>query len=527
MKKLIFLCLSVLLFTSYSFSQGEVEANRMSRNDIYGTARGISMGGAFGALGGDLTGVAINPAGIGVYRSSEIAGTAVLSFEGSKVGDEKNNRTTFNFDNLGFVGYFPLSSESVPLINFGFTYNKVKSFNKDISAFGNSPASSLMDYMADISSRNEGIDPETLGFRDNYDPFNSGAPWLSVLGYNSYLINPGQDAAGFFYNPLHNESITNSLSLNEKGDVNNYDFTVGTTIADKLNIGLSLTVTDIFYNLSSRYSEEFSGGASEGFDLRNLVTTEGAGVGAKMGVIFRPIHSLRIGVAYHTPVWYSLTDTYSAELQEDVTSYVINQNPNYEPATTFSDVFYNDYQFKTPDKWIVSLAGVFGNNFIASLDYEISDYSKMKFKGPIDMVDPESLYISDNQYISEDYKTTSTVRAGMEYRFTPQLSGRLGYAWMQNPYETEYFAGNKETATVGSTTIFRTEGDANFFTGGLGYRVNRNIYLDLALVYKEQTDKLYPFPNVFNNDGSMFIDASPFSLRNTNFKGLLTVGYKF
>lgn len=30
------------------------------------------MGGAFGALGGDISGIAINPAGIGVYQKSEI-----------------------------------------------------------------------------------------------------------------------------------------------------------------------------------------------------------------------------------------------------------------------------------------------------------------------------------------------------------------------------------------------------------------------------------------------------------------------
>jgi len=48
------------------------------------------------------------------------------------------------------------------------------------------------------------------------------------------------------------------------------------------------------------------------------------------------------------------------------------------------------------------------------------------------------MYDSDNHYISEDYEPTSTVRVGFEYRFTPQFYGRLGYAWMQNPYETEY-----------------------------------------------------------------------------------------
>lgn len=68
-------------------AQGEVDALRFSREDLYGTARSMAMGGAFGALGGDLTGVNINPAGIAVYRSSEVVGTVNLSIEGSSVGN--------------------------------------------------------------------------------------------------------------------------------------------------------------------------------------------------------------------------------------------------------------------------------------------------------------------------------------------------------------------------------------------------------------------------------------------------------
>jgi hypothetical protein len=524
MKKIIAILSFVLIFVSYSHAQGEVEAGRMSRNDLYGTARGMAMGGAFGALGGDLTGVAINPAGIAVYRSSEVVGTVDLSQESSKVGNVNRDKTTFKFDNLGFVGYFPLRGNTIPFINFGFAYNKVKSFNKKMAAYNGKPDSSLMDYIADIST-SENVDPAKIG--SNKNPFDLGAPWLTALGVKSYLIFPYQDEQGYFYLPLHQEHITNSLALVEKGSVNNYDFTLGTALGKKVNVGLTLSVTDIYYKLSSRYSEEFEKGEDAGFDLRNYLTTEGAGVGAKIGVIFRPINELRIGVAYHTPVWCSLTDTYSAEMEENVTEYVIDNDSDYEPGKTFSGLYGHDYRFRTPDKWVMSIAGVVDNRFIASLDYEITNYHKMKFKGDTDAIDAESMYDSDNRYISEDYEPTSTVRVGFEYRFTPQFYGRLGYAWMQNPYETEYRKGNKETAIAGSTTIYRIEGDASYFTGGVGYRFSRNFYLDFAVVYKTQKDDLYPYPNVFDDEGNKFIDASPFTLKNSNIKGLLTLGYKF
>lgn len=527
MKRLISLCVFVLIFFSYSYSQGEVEAGRMSRNDLYGTARSMSMGGAFGALGGDLTGVAINPAGIAVYRSSEIVGTADVSQESSEVDDIERDKTSFQFDNLGFVGYFPLRSSVIPFINFGFVYNKVKSFDKKIAAYNDDPASSLMDYIADISTY-ENVDPAKLDFNLTKDPFSSGAPWLSVLGFNSYLIDHHQDELGYYYTPLHDESITNSLGLVEKGSVNNYDFTIGTTLGKKVNVGLTLTVTDIYYNLSSRYSEEFERGENAGFDLRNYLTTEGAGVGAKIGVIYRPINELRIGVAYHTPVWCSLTDTYSAEMEHNVTQYV--DDPDYKPGIVPPSpyIYALDYRFKTPDKWVMSIAGVIDNKFIASFDYELSNYQDMKFKGDVDEIDAESMYEKDNRYISEDYKTTSTVRVGFEYRFTPQFSGRVGYAWMQNPYDSEYRTGtniDRVTAIAGSTTIYRMEGDISYFTGGVGYRFNRNFYLDLAFVYKTQKDDLYPFPTVFDSQENPLINR--YSLKNTNTKGLLTLGYKF
>lgn len=525
MKKSITVFCSVLMCSiSAAFSQGEVEALKLSGSDLSGTARGMAMGGAFGALGGDLTGISINPAGIGVYRSSEVVGTLGLAQEKSEVGSVTRNKTQFAFDNIGFVGYFPLRSDVIPFLNFGFTYNNIKNFDKNIATPLGSPNSSLMDYMCYVSNSfndGKGVNSSLLDFNITDDPFSSGAPWLSVFGFNGYLIDPNQTPQGYEYTPLHNEAVNNSISLSEKGYVNSYDFTLGTMIANKLNIGVAFMVTDLYYRLTSRYSEEFSKGDNAGFDLHNYLKTDGAGVGAKIGIIYRPINSFRIGVSYHSPVWYNLTDTYSAEMAEDVSAYL--PNTDYEPARTNSDVYYLDYRLKTPDKWVFSLAGVFGNNFIASLDYEINNYGSMKLKGNSNDPDPDAVYEYDNQYISEDYKTASTVRVGLEYRFTPQFSGRLGYAWMQNPYENDYYDGNVETKTVGSTTIYRIEGDKNYFTGGLGYRFNPNVYLDFALVYKTQKDKLYPYPNV----PEINLDASPFSLSNKNIKGLLTLGYKF
>jgi long-subunit fatty acid transport protein len=151
----------------------------------------------------------------------------------------------------------------------------------------------------------------------------------------------------------------------------------------------------------------------------------------------------------------------------------------------------------------------------------------MKLKVPYSSSDDPAWYDPHNEYIKEDHRSASTVKAGLECRFTPQFSGRLGYAWMQNPYNSEGgLVKFGEPYIDNSNTIFRIEGDTQYFTGGFGYRFSRNLYFDLAVVYKTQKDDLYPFPN-FYEDGKRVIDATPFPIKNNSIRGLLTLGYKF
>lgn len=518
MNKITYLVAMLLLISSSLFAQGEADALRFSREGLYGTARAMSMGGAFGALGGDQSGLTLNPAGIAVYRSSEVVGTLNLSRNQSAAGDRTAHKSRFDMDNFGFVGYFPLRNDVMPLINFGFTYNKLQSFDHHRNAQGN-PRSTLIDYIAD---RSAGIDPVDLKMgKDLPDPFNT-QPWLPVLAYNSYLIIPVNEGASYDPVDTKNETAVNEIITREKGYMDNYDFTVGTTISHVLNLGFALSIKDVSYNLTSDYLEDFNSG---GYTLTNWFTTSGAGVSAKIGAIYRPVNELRLGVAYHTPTWYTMTETYEAQIDDDMGAYITD--PDYKKGQTYSARFTNDYDLKTPGKLVASIATVLGGRFIASLDYELTDYSAMKLSVPSGAYEKHDWYKVDNKYISMDFRTASTIRTGMEFRFTQQFSGRLGYAWMQNPYEAK-FRESGDAAIAGSNTIYRMEGDTHYLTGGLGYRFNRNFFLDCALVYQTQTDDLYPFPNLFTaNREELVIDATPFQLKNKSVRGLITLGYKF
>ncbi len=512
------------------YSQSELEALRFSKNELQGTARSIAMGGAFGALGGDLTGVTINPAGIGVYRSSEIAGTFGLQKNSSEVGDINKSVSDFNVHNFGFVGYFPLRNESMPMINFGFAHNRQKNFNKTIGAMGDvGNGSTMIDYIVNDSY---GVSKIGLGYDENNkdsDPFFSH-PWLTVLGYNAHIITADETKEGV-YKPLSTTIGANAfqeIKSKERGYIDNYDFTVGTTINDVLNVGLSLNIYDIYHRLTTEFLEDYDTGSNNyenaGYTIGNNVTTSGSGIGAKFGLIYRPIHELRLGLAYHTPTIYSFTETYDAFVDHNIAS-LVNDN-DYKARTLYSPVYNNYYDLKTPSKWVLSAASVLGSNFILSADYELTDYRNMTLKVPSGFTDTNA-FDFDNEYINNDFKLASTLRLGAEYRFTHQLSGRLGYSWVQNPYDKDFKEVGGNPGVAGSNTIFRLEGDSNYYTGGIGYRFTKEFYMDLALVYQTQKDHLYPFPNRYDDLGEVIIDAFPFEMNSNSFRGVITIGYKF
>ena len=66
MKKILFIIAASLMPVALS-AQSAIDAYAMSQTDFRGTARFMAMGGAFGALGGDVTSMNQNPAGTVSY----------------------------------------------------------------------------------------------------------------------------------------------------------------------------------------------------------------------------------------------------------------------------------------------------------------------------------------------------------------------------------------------------------------------------------------------------------------------------
>ena len=121
--------------------QNAYDAERLLGNDLNGTARFVGMGGAMGALGGDISVMGTNPAGIGIFRSNDVSVSLGFNNTGTKSmfnGTSMNeDRTRASLDQMGFVYTYKVgNTTSLRYVNFGFNYHKNKNFNRLFSAGG-------------------------------------------------------------------------------------------------------------------------------------------------------------------------------------------------------------------------------------------------------------------------------------------------------------------------------------------------------------------------------------------------------
>jgi len=561
-----FLFLSAFLATAgVTFGQGAVEALNITQPDMKGTARFMSMGGAFGALGGDLSTLSQNPAGIGVYRNGDVGFT--LDFDSQNASATSQgfktsvDQTKFLLNNIGAVLTMRLQNEMFPNVNFGFTYNKAVSFNRQYA--GKIPAlnTSLSNYIAGISNGSQ-LQEGDMNPTDSYDPWQSNTPWLSILGYNGWLIEPSGKGDNTEWYGQWDEGTSGSGSFNvvEKGSVDEYNIAIGGNIANSVYWGMDFGITNLDYTLSSRWGETLNGAYLSGYDgsyignaiwdLNNYYNVNGTGFNYKLGVILKPVQELRIGFAFHTPTWYSLTETYSGSIDYKYD----DEKPDYV-TTNEGELAYNDVDFRTPWKMIASVAGVIGNNFILSFDYQWEGYNKMKYSlpgsygggswepdywdGPWDpyftpapamntrsYTDTNDPYYDVNSDIDYYYRSTNTFRVGAEYRVTPSFSLRAGYSYTTSPVKQDVRDNKEVIYTAGTRPQYRFDNHTNYITCGFGYRYQQ-FYIDMAYVYKHVNSTYHAFSPDVDYDNSRVYLSPQSDLSLNNNQVVLTAGFRF
>ena len=514
-----------------AFAQSEMDAFRYAQTELNGTARHMAMGGAFGALGGDISVMNTNPAGLAVYRSSEVVTTLSLSSTNAKTNwlgtSMDQSKTKVNFDNIAYVGYFPTANdEGIVSWNVGFSYNRLKNYQRNyrMSARG-SMNTSLSDYVA---MRAYGTSSDK--FADNPYSNPDVGDWLSALSYNAGYIDAYNDDKTSYYSSFGDNDERGKwqpytlsgaeLQVSERGAIDQYDISFGMNISDRVLLGATVAITDLNYRMNSTYDELFTNDNSLYMD--NYFATDGTGYSFNVGAIVRPTDFLRLGVAYNSPIWYKMSDAYYAEAGSYLTFMENGKLTERKlDAKTPSDA-YTDYQFRSPDKWIFSAAAILGQVGLISVDYEMTNYKNMRMR---DDYGNENVFTND--CIKEDFKVGNTVRIGAEVKITPQFAVRAGVAYSDSPLQDQLKNGQVEVRTVGTIPFYTVDKGVTHYSVGLGYRFTPNFYLDLACVYRTYKENVYSFSNLFDEGGQAVIQAQPASLKTNTTKVALTLGYKF
>ena len=191
------------------------------------------------------------------------------------------------------------------------------------------------------------------------------------------------------------------------------------------------------------------------------------GINLKLGAIFKPISPLRLGVAVHTPTYYSVTDDFSAIVQYDNT------------AGSIAPTFF--YGIQTPFRFLANAAVVLGDissSIVGSIsaDYEYADYSLMRFDFTEDVVAEYEF----NTSIENIFRPAHTLRLGGEIKFGP-FALRAGYAMQGNPY-----------------VEVQNDASINYTTFGFGYRKSK-VGFDLAYVHSMGDSKYYWYDGTETN----------------------------
>lgn len=536
-----------LLGVTGGYAQSAYDAAKIAQEDLSGTARFVGMGGAMSALGGDISTISTNPAGIGIYRSNDVMLTLGYSLTGTEAEFGGNTfekeRARWNLNNIGFVIANKFSNVS-PLryVNFGFNYKKSKSFYKNMTMQG---MLGSLSQTYEIAALSDGLTPD-FWEDSRYGNFeHQDIGWLSALAYNAFLIGPSltndptdyplldndgnhlSDENGLLYQDYgyYSSNVADgyhstygTFRSRERGGIDEYDFNVSFNINDRFYLGVTFGAYDVSYDKYTFYDEDYGNGA--GYFLESFNRINGSGFDMKIGTIFRPIEAspLRIGLSVHTPIFYRLTYTTGAYIQSDV--YMgDDQSTTGWYVDTYEQLGNRDmeYDFRLQTPWVVngSLGYTVGNSLALGAEYEFENYSNMKFKDVDNYdMDPET------NEVKYTLKGVHTLRLGAEYKPISTFAFRVGYNYSSAAYKTDAFK-NIFSNSVSTDTEYSNDKSRNTFTVGIGYRGSL-FYADLAYKYDVYKSDFYPF---YNNLEGVQMEAT--KLTNTRSQVLLTLGCRF
>lgn len=540
------------------YGQTAYDAHLFSENNYEGTARSVAMGNAFTALGGDLGGISINPAGSAVAGYSQMTITPALTFAGSTTQgvlppdgssltyfekSHKTGTTKAGMPNVGFSFNFETGRKTgLKSMSLGFVFNRANSWCEDVYANGTNYTTSFAAAAANAATQNiayynlpGNLPPgeprysyQDLNSDNAYDYY---SPWKDIVGYQSGMFSTYDEAGEKFIGATEilfdNGDIQQGGPLKQTygrsiyGSKYEYLFNIGANISDFIYLGFNLGLNTISYD----QTEYFKEAAVDTYDFENVFTDKngsshttyfqnlmykysysanGSGVFGKFGVIVTPGAGFRFGAAIQTPTMNNLQEQWQ---ETGETRYTNSDFDSYAGSPRGE----NAYTFISPFRANFGLAYTLGALGLVSIDYELADYSGMKYDiDRYNMSDGDIEYFEAiNQEIKDNYGIEHQLRIGAEFRPFSSLAVRAGY--------------NLLTSALKADPTSRQN-----ISFGLGYSSKKSFFADLACRYSFARSEYYMPYDDYQYNGDEIVNYSPeILIRTSDWKLLLTLGWRF
>ena len=491
MKKLVLSITLALAVITGAFAQNDLDAFRFSQTNWEGTARFMGAGGAFGSIGGDFSCMSTNPAGIGVFKKTEISFTPLVITAYKTNSDYSGetspaSRVRYSLTNFGAVFALPLNKDvenpvsKWRMTQFGFGYNRIMDFNNLSYATGMSNGNTIATAFVNAANGT------------GYGNLEGDA----LCAWETWIIDTvrGETSQYEDWQHLSDHSLRQSNYVKTSGGIDELNFSFGGNYDDKLFLGMSIGVPILDYGYEAEYLEEDENDVVTNFeklDIYDKMHTSGAGVNAKLGVIYQPVSFLRIGAAFHTPTYYpNLKETFD----RDVTA-------NYAVEGAYNHSYDNISRYKlgTPLRAIGSLGFIIAKRAFISAEYEFTDYGMATLYSS-DNLRYRYNFTEENLEISKKYRSCHSIRVGGELTVTNFFLIRLGYGYSTSPFKDGANDGSAHTAS-----------------GGIGFR-GKVFFCDFAYQYRHYSQNNWFYPSE---------TLEPVTTTNNSHRFVATLGVKF
>jgi hypothetical protein len=503
--KILSASLAILLgWSGTALAQNEVDALRYTRYGLTGSARIQGIGGAQTALGADVSTIASNPAGLGMFRRSEFSISPSLNFATSRARafNSSTSAETITNDERNSLGIphaaFVFSERHNDSdqsdwrgATFGMSFTRLNNFNSRISYRNTAGPEdpTIVEYFAEQANLNGRTQ------RDLDDEYDNGFTTLEGLAYGAFLFDLNDN--GFAEGVPRGGNVNQAEEIIRRGSQNQIDIAGGTSYRDQVYLGASLGITtsDFRQERFFREAEEDAGTDFTNLELRDEFRTRGTGINLKVGIIARPSDMIRLGASIQTPTLYNFNETYQRSMYS---TFLPGENYSaLEIPGEFS------YRLTTPFRANGGIAFFLKKYGFITADVEYVNYANARFSEDDDFGGNSAYFNDVNDRISSTYQSALNFRVGAEARYEV-FRFRAGYAITGNPYRDADM-----------------DGGVNTFTLGTGVRLNK-FYTDIAFA-SSKVNSLYS-PYAFNDPAVMVPVVDIEEKLNTV---TLTLGYNF